>query len=141
MKPRISPIDRERVMPDDDFSVSKTDTSGRISCANRVFMAFAGDTEPELLARQHNIVRHPDMPRALFHLMWSSLQSGREFFGYVKNRAGDGSFYWTFANVTPTFRETEDFSDALLRLLGGLAEEKQRFEKPRESGGDIDLVR
>jgi PAS domain S-box-containing protein len=69
MKPRISPIDRERVMPDDDFSVSKTDTSGRFTCANRVFMAFAGYTESELLGRQQNIVRHPDMPRALFYLM------------------------------------------------------------------------
>ena len=102
MKPRISPIDRERVMRDDDFIVSKTDTSGRITYANRVFMEFAGYAEAELLGQQHNIVRHPDMPRAVFHLMWSTLQSGREFFGYVKNMASDGSYYWTFANVTPT---------------------------------------
>jgi hypothetical protein len=41
--------------------------------------------------------------------------------------------------VTPTSRETEDFSDALIQLLGGLAKEKQRLEKPRASGGDNDL--
>jgi PAS domain S-box-containing protein len=69
MKPRISPIYRERLMRDDDIIVSKADTSGRITCANRVFMAFAGYTESELLGRQQNIVRHPDMPRALFYLM------------------------------------------------------------------------
>lgn len=102
MKPRISPIDRERVMREDDFIVSKTDAKGRITYANRIFMEFAGYKEAELLGRQHNIVRHPDMPRSLFHLMWATVQSGREFFGYVKNMASDGSFYWTFANITPT---------------------------------------
>ncbi|HPQ26419.1 MAG TPA: PAS domain-containing protein, partial [Gammaproteobacteria bacterium] len=70
--------------------------------ANRIFMEFAGYRESELLGVQHNIVRHPDMPRAVFKLMWETLQAGQEFFGYVKNMASDGSFYWTFANVTPT---------------------------------------
>jgi PAS domain S-box-containing protein len=102
MKPRISPTEHERVMRDNDFIVSKTDAKGRITYANRIFMEFAGYAESELLGQQHNIVRHPDMPRAVFHMMWTTLQSGREFFGYVKNLASDGSFYWTFANVTPT---------------------------------------
>ena len=102
MKPDITPLSRERVMRDEDFIVSKTDARGRITYSNRVFMEFAGYSERELLGAQHNIVRHPDMPRAVFKLMWETLQSGHEFFGYVKNLASDGSFYWTFANVTPT---------------------------------------
>ncbi len=89
-------------MREEDFIVSKTDTKGRILYANRIFMEFAGYREEELLGRQHNIVRHPDMPRAVFKMMWEILQAGQEFFGYVKNMASDGSFYWTFANVTPT---------------------------------------
>lgn len=89
-------------MRDEDFIVSKTDAKGRITYANRIFMEFAGYQEKELLGVQHNIVRHPDMPRAVFALMWDTLQSGNEFFGYVKNMASDGSYYWTFANVTPT---------------------------------------
>lgn len=102
MKNKITPVNRERVMRDEDFIVSKTDAKGRIVYANRIFMAFAGYREDELLGKQHNIVRHPDMPRTVFHMMWSTLKAGNEFFGYVKNMASDGSYYWTFANVTPT---------------------------------------
>jgi PAS domain S-box-containing protein len=102
MKRKITPTSRERVMRDEDFIVSKTDEKGRISYCNRIFMEFAGYEESELLGSQHNIVRHPDMPRAVFRFMWETLQSGREFFGYVKNMASDGSYYWVFANVTPT---------------------------------------
>ena len=102
MKRKIAPVARERVMREEDFIVSKTDPKGRIVYANRIFMEFAGYDEHELLGTQHNIVRHPDMPRAVFKMMWETLLSGQEFFGYVKNMASDGSFYWTFANVTPT---------------------------------------
>lgn len=102
MKRRITPVNQQRVMRDEDFIVSKTDAKGRITYANRIFMEFAGYTERELLGSQHNIVRHPDMPRGVFALMWEVLETGSEFFGYVKNMASDGSFYWTFANVTPT---------------------------------------
>ena len=103
MKNRIQPVDRERMLNADDFIVSKTDTKGRISYCNRIFMDIAGYSEHELLGKQHNIVRHPDMPRAVFRLLWDSIKEGREFFGYVKNLCSDGSFYWVFANLTPTY--------------------------------------
>jgi PAS domain S-box-containing protein len=102
MKRDITPTSRERVMRDEDFIVSKTDAKGRITYCNRIFMEFAGYPEADLLGQQHNIVRHPDMPRAVFKMMWETLQAGQEFFGYVKNLSSDGSFYWVFANVTPT---------------------------------------
>jgi len=105
MKKKITPVARELVLRDEDFIVTKTDPKGRITYANRVFSEFAGYGEEELLGVQHNIVRHPDMPRAVFKMMWETLQAGREFFGYVKNMASDGSFYWTFANVTSTCNE------------------------------------
>lgn len=92
-------------MRDEDFIVSKTDPKGRITYANRIFSEFAGYSEQQLLGVQHNIVRHPDMPRAVFQMMWETLQVGGEFFGYVKNMASDGSYYWTFANVTSTLDE------------------------------------
>ena len=95
-------------MREEDFIVSKTDPKGRITYANRIFMDIAGYRESELLGVQHNIIRHPDMPRAVFKMMWETLQAGHEFFGIVKNMASDGSFYWTFANVTPTRDERGD---------------------------------
>ena len=101
MKNRITPTSVEHSLTRDSFIVSKTDTKGRITYANRTFMRFSGYRENELLGQQHNIVRHPDMPRAVFNLLWETIRQGRECFAYVKNLSKDGSFYWVFANVTP----------------------------------------
>ena len=101
MKQPMTPTLVEKIMRDDDFIVSKTDPTGRITYGNRIFIEFSGYTESELLGTQHNIIRHPDMPRAVFKLLWDTIQAKRECNAYVKNMAKDGSFYWVFANVTP----------------------------------------
>ena len=91
----------------DDLIVSKTDAKGRITYCNDTFTDYAGYSEEELLGQPHNMIRHPDMPRAVFRLMWNHLQRGKEFFGFVKNMRKDGGFYWTFANVTPSYDTDE----------------------------------
>ncbi len=101
MKYKVEPSTHERVMRDDDFIVSKTDLKGRISYCNRIFVEFSGYAESELLGAQHNIVRHPDMPRGVFKLLWDTLEAKKECFAYVKNMSKNGDFYWVFANVTP----------------------------------------
>lgn len=103
MKRKIEPTTVERSMREHDFIVSKTTAKGIITYGNPIFIEFSGYTEAELLGTQHNIVRHPDMPRAAFKLAWDTIESGREFFGYVKNMAKDGSFYWVFTHITPDF--------------------------------------
>lgn len=90
-------------MRENDFIVSKTDLSGKITYGNRIFQEFAGYSEKELLGVQHNIIRHPDMPRAVFKLLWDTIREEKEIFAFVKNLASDGSFYWVFANVTPDY--------------------------------------
>ncbi len=101
MKPKILPTNVEKVMRENDFIVSKTDTKGVITYCNRIFMEFAKYTEHELLGQQHNIIRHPDMPRCIFKLLWDTVKQKKEINAYVKNMAKDGSFYWVFANITP----------------------------------------
>ena len=101
MKYKVEPTQRERVMREDDFIVSKTDLKGRITYCNRIFIEFSGYTESELLGAQHNIVRHPDMPRGVFKFLWDTIAQKNECFAYVKNMSRDGAFYWVFANITP----------------------------------------
>jgi len=103
MKRQIQASAVERLMRENDFIVSKTDAKGIITYGNPIFIEFSGYCEEELLGSQHNIVRHPDMPRAAFKLAWDIIQSCKEFFGYVKNMAKDGSFYWVFTHITPDF--------------------------------------
>lgn len=99
----IVPNSKERKMREGDFIVSKTDTRGIITYGNLIFIEFSGYTEAELLGSQHNIIRHPDMPRSAFKLAWDTIQSGKEFFAYVKNMSKDGSYYWVFTHITPDF--------------------------------------
>jgi len=110
MKYKVAPSSKERVMRENDFIVSKTDTKGAITYGNRIFIEFSGYDENELIGTQHNIIRHPDMPRAIFKLLWDTLAQGKEISAYVKNMAKDGSFYWVFANVTPDFDERGNIS-------------------------------
>lgn len=93
----------ERTFEKDEIIVSKTDPKGRLIYANEVFIRVGGYSEAELLGKPHSIVRHPDMPRCIFKLLWSTLLSGEEIFAYVINRAKNGDHYWVFAHVTPTF--------------------------------------
>lgn len=103
MKAAITPTNVERRLADEDFIVSKTDATGRITYANRIFMEIAGYPEHDLIGVQHNIIRHPDMPRGVFRFMWNTLKAGNEFFGFAKNLCADGGFYWVFANITPDY--------------------------------------
>ena len=101
MKLGVTPTSVERSLGDEDFIVTKTDAKGRILYANRIFIALSGFSEAELLGSQHNIIRHPDMPRSVFKLLWDTIAAGQEFIGYVKNMAKDGSYYWVLATATP----------------------------------------
>lgn len=105
MKRAIQPTSVERKMRENDFIVSKTNPKGIITYGNPIFIEFSGYSEEELLGSQHNIIRHPDMPRAAFKLAWDTIQSGKEFFAYVKNMSRDGGFYWVFTHITPDFDE------------------------------------
>lgn len=90
-------------MRENDFIVSKTDPKGIITYGNPIFIEFSGYSEEELIGSQHNIIRHPDMPRSAFKLAWDTIQSGQEFFAYVKNMSKDGGFYWVFTHIAPDF--------------------------------------
>ena len=103
MKRDIAPSNIERVMRENDFIVSKTNTKGIITYGNPIFIEFSGYSEAELIGTQHNIIRHPDMPRSAFKLAWDTIQAGNEFFAYVKNMSKDGSFYWVFTHIAPDF--------------------------------------
>jgi PAS domain S-box-containing protein len=101
----IRPTGMENFLGEEELIVSKTDLKGRITYANDVFIRMAKYSYAELMGAPHSMIRHPDMPRCVFKLLWDTLQSKQEIFAYVVNLAGDGSHYWVLAHVTPTFDE------------------------------------
>lgn len=91
----------ERTFPEDEIIVSKTDPKGRLTYVNDIFLQVSGFTQAELIGQPHSVIRHPDMPRCIFKLLWETIQAGREIFAYVNNRAKNGDHYWVLAHVTP----------------------------------------
>ncbi|MEW6654958.1 MAG: PAS domain-containing protein [Bacteroidota bacterium] len=154
MKYKVTPTNKVREMRDSDFIVSKTDLKGRIEYANRIFMEFAQMTEQELLGKPHNVIRHPDMPRAIFKLLWDTVQSGKEIFAYVKNMAKDGSAYWVLANVTPVRNDKEEIVgyysvrrkpsqkalDCIIPLYKTMLEEEKRNETKNQIESSIKIL-
>jgi len=95
----------EYVLRPDDFLVSQTNDKGIILFANDDFCKVAGYTLEELVGKPHNVVRHPDMPKAAFKDLWSTVKEGKVWTGYVKNRTKAGGFYWVYATVFPSYDE------------------------------------
>ncbi|TCM75466.1 PAS domain-containing protein [Rhodovulum steppense] len=85
----------------DEIFYSRTDDRGVIRAGNSVFQRISGHDWPALIGAPHKIIRHPDMPRAVFWLLWQTIQGGSPVAAYVKNRSRDGRHYWVFAVVLP----------------------------------------
>lgn len=143
----ITPTGKERFFEEDEIIVSKTDTKGRITYANDVFLRVAGYTENEVMGQPHSIVRHPDMPRCVFKLLWDTLAAKKEIFAYVINMAKNGDHYWVLAHVTPTYdaadnvigyhssRRTPDqgvISNIVAPLYKALLAEENKFGNAKE---------
>lgn len=153
---RPIPNGRERFFDPDEVIVSKTDKSGRITYANDVFLRVAGYTEEEILGQPHSCIRHPDMPRCIFKLLWDTIQGGTEIFAYVVNLSATGEHYWVLAHVTPTLDPTGNIVgyhsnrrvperraiDTVRTLYQQLLREEQRFsDKHRAISASMNVVK
>ncbi len=93
----------EKTFSENELIVSKTDTAGKITYGNDLFIKMSGYSEHELLGSPHNMIRHPEMPRVIFKLLWDTIKAGKEINAYVVNLSKNGDHYWVIANVTPSF--------------------------------------
>ncbi len=99
---RPTPIDEQYTF-EDGVIVSDTDLKGIITYSNRKFCEIAGYDKSELVGKNHNIVRHPDMPKAAFKDLWDTIKKGETWTGTVKNLRKDGRYYWVYSYITPIF--------------------------------------
>lgn len=98
-------INQEITFSAEQELVSTTDLRGVITYANPAFCAIAGYSVQEMIGKNHNLVRHPDMPAAAFADLWQKLKQGQSWRGLVKNRCKDGRYYWVDAFVTPIYQQ------------------------------------
>ena len=96
-----APTDQISPFAIDELFFSRTDQKGIIRSGNDVFVRVSRWDEADLVGAPHNVIRHPDMPRAVFRLLWDTLGAGQPIAAYVKNMARDGAYYWVMAAVVP----------------------------------------
>ena len=106
---RPEAIDKEHLF-EGRAIISETDTKGIIIFANRKFCEIAGYTPAELKGQPHNIIRHPDMPKAAFAQMWEAIKGGQSWHGLVKNLRKDGLYYWVDTEITPVRNADEEIT-------------------------------
>lgn len=95
------PINNEIKLNPKKYIVSKTDTKGIIEYGNDYFVKISGYRESELIGAPHNIIRHPDMPKVVFKMMWDRINEAQNIMAVVKNLAKDGSYYWVITEFEP----------------------------------------
>ncbi|GHF31129.1 transcriptional regulator [Kordiimonas sediminis] len=128
-----------------EIIVTKTDLQGKITYANDVFCRLSELSTQDVLGQPHNLIRHPDMPRSIFKLLWERIQAGKEIFAFVLNMAMSGNHYWVLAHVTPTIvdgqivgyhsnrrRPTEGEISAIQNVYTQLLAEEKRHSSPRD---------
>ena len=111
------PLDEEIVLDPKRYIVSETDEKGKITFCNDYFMEVSGYSNEELIGKSHNIVRHPDMPKVVFKLLWETISQGKNINAVVKNMAKDGRYYWIFT-------EFEARTDDNNKIIGYRADRK-----------------
>ena len=100
------PVTQKEVkMKQGSILVSKTNLKGIITYVNRDFVEISGFSAAELIGKNHNVVRHPDMPAAAFQWLWDDVKAGIPWTAPVKNRAKSGDHYWVMANVSPIYED------------------------------------
>jgi aerotaxis receptor len=89
----------------DGVILSETDLEGFITYVNQRFCQVSGYEREELIGQNHNIVRHPEMPRGVFRQLWQTITEKEPWEGMIKNLRKDGRYYWVYAHIEPLFRD------------------------------------
>lgn len=137
------PVDEQIKLDKHKYIMSRTDTAGNIEFGNDYFFEISGYGANELMGRSHNIIRHPDMPKVIFKIMWERLKAGKNIFAVVKNMAKDGRYYWVTTkfeikkhpvdhSVVGYMAYRQAASPAVIRTMGSLYAEL--IEKEEEGG-------
>ena len=98
LQTRVAVIDKEVTWDKTQVIMSKTNAFGIIEYANEVFVDVSGYEDYELMGQPHNIIRHPDMPKVIFKVLWENLKQGKNFHAIVKNLAKSGRYYWVITD-------------------------------------------
>ncbi len=129
----------ETEVPQDELIISRTDLNGFITYANEAFCEISGYTQDEIIGKAHNIVRHPDMPKAAFDDLWKTIQNKKQWIGIVKNLRKDRGYYWVQAIVSGVYKNGELIEYKSLRTPISYEEKLEHqklYDRMRQENGE-----
>jgi len=124
----FAPLDIEVKVDSKREILSETNIAGVMTYSNDYFVELSAYKEEELIGKPHSLLRHPDMPKIVFKLLWEALHSGKSYAAIVKNRRKDGKYYWVYSEYVPLF-------DAQKRIRG---HRSKRYPVPRKALNDVE---
>lgn len=98
-------LDKTNSIVEKYIIISKTNPDGIITYVSDAFCAISGYSREELIGSNHNIIRHPDMPKEIFEDMWTTIQHKKPWHGEVKNKTKSGGFYWVDTTIEPIINQ------------------------------------
>ncbi len=131
--PKPTPLNEEVTFEDAGVInrpiISRTDLKGIITFVNSAFCKLAGYDKKELIGKPHNIIRHPDMPKAAFKDLWETIERNEDWRGFVKNLRKDGKYYWVEAAIQPVFDEDGNKIGYISARKPVSKQDKERYEQ------------
>ena len=107
---RPTPIDEEVIWDKRSTLMSRTNKHGHIMASNEAFQEVSGYTEAELYNQPHSLIRHPDMPKVVFKIMWENLKGRQNFHAIIKNLSKSGKYYWVITNFEIIRNEKDEIT-------------------------------
>ncbi|MFO7858241.1 MAG: PAS domain-containing methyl-accepting chemotaxis protein [Ectothiorhodospiraceae bacterium] len=120
--------EREEPVREDERLISTTNPRGVIQSTNNAFLRVSGFSHDELVGSPHNMVRHPDMPEAVYEDFWTTLKAGKPWMGVIKNRCKNGDHYWVSGYVSPVYEGDQHVGFQSVRSPA-TAEQKERASR------------
>ncbi len=134
----------ETEVPENELIISRTDLKGIITYVNETFAKISGYKPEELIGKPHNIIRHPDMPESVFKDLWSTIQQGKTWKGYVKNLRKDRGYYWVYAEISGVYKNGKLVEYKSMRAPVSREKKKEMqnlYDEMREKeGGPVRVV-
>jgi aerotaxis receptor len=129
----------EYEVPSTELIISRTDLNGNITFANEMFLYISGYNEDELIGKPHSILRHPDMPKAVFEELWKTIKETNKWEGIVKNLRKDNGYYWVYAEISGVFKDGKLVEYKSLRMPISVKQKQQvqsLYDQIKKDTGD-----